>query len=81
MLIFNSFSLVSTITGCIFISALASLVCVPVDIIISSAVLKISANTPGIKRYKSIVTNKEKLDRKVLLGKDKLNTIEMLTAF
>ena len=68
MLIFNSFSLVSTVTGCIFISAFASLVSVPVDIINSSVVLKKFAITPGIKRYKSIVKNKDKHDWEVLLG-------------
>ena len=57
-------SLASIMTGCVSISAFASLVCLSVDIT-SSAI------TTGIKKYKS------KHDKLVLLGKDKLNTIEV----
>ena len=51
------------------------LVCVP-----SSAVgIKICAINAGIKTYKSVIKKqKEKHDKIVLLGKDKLNTIEVL---
>ena len=58
-------------TGCVSISAFASLVCLSVDIT-SSAI------TTGIKKYKSIRRKKKKKhDKLVLLGKDKLNTIEV----
>ena len=48
--------------------------------ITSSAVeIKTCAITAGIKRYKSIIKKKRKKhDKIVLLGKDKLNTIEVL---
>ena len=73
--------LASTIAGCISVSAFASLVCVPIGI--SSFVLGLSifAIIAGIKKYKSI-TKKKKEKKKhgkiVLLGKNKLNTIEVL---
>ena len=46
----------------------------------SSAVeIKISAINAGIKKYKSVIEkNKKKHDKIVLLGKDKLSTIEVL---
>ena len=41
--------------------------------------IKIFAITAGIKKYKSIVKKKKKKhDKRVLLRKDKLNTIEVL---
>ena len=52
--------LVSTITGCALISALASLVYVPVGITNFAIGLKICAITAGVKKYKSIITKKEK---------------------
>ena len=71
--------LVSTIIGCVSISAFASFVCVPVDITSSAVGIKIYAITTGIKEYKSIIKKKKKKhDKIVLLGKDKLNTIEFL---
>ena len=64
-------SLASIMTGCVSISAFASLVCLPVDITSSTI-------TAGIKKYKSIIKKKKKKhDKLVLLGKDKLNTIEV----
>ena len=74
--------LVSTITGCVSISAFASLVCVRVGITSSAVGIKICAITAGIKKYKSIIKKKKKKkhDKIVLLGKDKLNTIEVLTS-
>ena len=74
----NLLVLVSTVTGYISISAFASLVCVPVGITSSAVGLKICAITAGIKKYKSIIKKKKKHDKIVLLGKDKLNTIEVL---
>ena len=70
--------LASTITGCNSISAFTSLVCVSVGIASSAVGLKICAMTAGIKKHKSITQKKEKYDKIVLLGKTKLDTIEML---
>ena len=58
----------STITGCISISAFASLAGIPIEITSSAAWLKIYAITSGIKNYKSIIKKK----------KSKLNWIEIL---
>ena len=59
--------------------AFASLVCVPVGIVSSAIGIKICAITAGIKKYKSIIKKKKKKnDKIVLLGKCKLNTIEVL---
>ena len=69
----------STVTGCVSISAFASLVCVFVGITSSAIGIKICAITAGIKKYKSIIRKKKKKhDEIVLLGKDKLNTLEVL---
>ena len=70
--------LVSKTSGCVSISAFASLVCVPVSITNSAVGIKICAITAGIKKYKSIITKKNKHDKIVSLGKDSLNTIEVL---
>ena len=58
----------STITGCISISAFASLAGIPIEITSSAAWLKICAITSRIKKYKSIIKKK----------KSKLNWIEIL---
>ena len=42
--------LASTITDCVLISAFVSLVCVPVDIVVSAVGLKICAIIAGIKK-------------------------------
>ena len=69
----------SIITGCVSISAFASLVCLPVGIMSSAVGIKICAITPGIKNYKSIIKKKKKKrDKIVLLGKTKLDTIEVI---
>ena len=71
--------LASTITGCVSISAFASLVCVPVGITSSAVGINICAIAAGIKKYKSIIKKKKKKhDKIVLLGKSKFNTIEVL---
>ena len=71
--------LVSTVTSCVSISAFTSLVCIPGGITSSALEIKICEITAGIKNYKSIIRkNKKKLDKIVLLGKDKLNTIKVL---
>ena len=71
--------LVSTVTCCVSISAFASLVCVPVSITTSSVGIKICTINAGIKMYKSVIKKeKKKHDKILLLGKDKLNTVEVL---
>ena len=45
----------STITGCISISAFASLVGIPIGITSSAIGLKFSATTAAIKKYQSII--------------------------
>ena len=67
----------STITGFVSISALSSLVGIPIGVTSSATGLKIFAITVGIKKYKSII-KKEKHDEVVLLAKSKLNRIEVL---
>ena len=66
-----------TITGCISISAFTSLISIPIGVTSSTIELKIYAITLGIKKYKSII-KKKKHDRIILLGKPKLNTIDVL---
>ena len=71
--------LASTVTGCVSISAFASLVCVPVGITSSAVGLNTCAIIAGIKKYKSVIKKKKKKhNQMVLSGKDKLNTIEVL---
>ena len=71
--------LVSTITGCVSIFAFASSLCVPVGITSSGVGIKICAITTERKKYKSIIKRKKKRPVEiVLLGKDKLDTIEVL---
>ena len=73
------FILASTVTSRVSISAFASLVCVPGGITIFPVGLKICAITVGIKKYKSIIKKKKSKKHKiVLLGKAKLDTIEVL---
>ena len=66
------------IAGCVSISAFASVVAIRIGIMSSAVGIKICAITAGIKKYKSIIKKKKKHDKTVLLGKDKLNTIEVL---
>ena len=71
--------LASTITGCVSIYVFVSLVCVPVGITSSAVGIKICGFTAGIKKHKSIIKKKNKKhDKLILLGKSKLNTIEIL---
>ena len=71
---------VSSVTGRVSISSFASLVCVPVGVKSCSVVeAKICAITGGIQNYKEIIKKKKKkYDKTVLLGKGKLNIIEVL---
>ena len=55
----NLLILLSTVTGCVSISAFASLVFAPVSIISSAIGLKICTITAGIKNYNSIIKKKE----------------------
>ena len=51
---------ISTITGCVSISAFASLVGFPIGTTSSATGLKICAITARIKKYKSIIKKKKK---------------------
>ena len=71
--------LVSTISGCISISAFASLLGIPIEITSSAIELKICAITARVKKYKSIIKKKKKKHNKItLLAKSKLNSKEEL---
>ena len=70
---------ISTITGCVSMSAFASWVGIPLEISISTIRLNICVITAGTKKYKSISKKKKKKhDRIVLLSKSKLNSMEVL---
>ena len=71
--------IISTITGCVSISAFASLVGISIGISTSTIGVKICVITAGIKKYESINKKKrKKYDETVLLAKSKLNSIEIL---
>ena len=77
----NLFIVISTITGCVFIYAFASLVSISIGITTSSIGLKICVITREIKKYKTMnKKNKKKHEKVVLLAKYKLNRIEILTS-
>ena len=65
------------ITGCISISAFASLIGIPIGIASSTIRLKICLITVGIKTYKSKIKKKKKHDKMVLSAESKLNSIEI----
>ena len=68
-----------SITGCISISAFASLCGIPVGTTSSEIELKICAIAAGIRKVKSIIKKKKKdHDKIVLLAKSKLNSIEFV---
>ena len=69
--------LVSIVTDFVSISTFSSLFCVLVGIPSSAAGINIGRVTAGIKKDKSII-KKKKHDKILLLGKDILNTIEVL---
>ena len=72
----HSLIVISTITGCVIISAFASLVGIPIGITSSAIGLKVCVVTAGMKKYKSINKKKKKThDKIVLLAKSKLNSI------
>ena len=71
---------VSAVTGCVSISDFVFLVGIPIGIESSPVGLKISAIVTIIKKFKSIIKKKRKKhDKKVLLAKTKLNTIEVFS--
>ena len=71
--------IVFALSGCVSVSAFASLVGFPEDIASSAVGLKICAITAGIKKFKSIIKEKRKKhDKIVSLAKTKLNTTEVL---
>ena len=75
----NLLILDSAITECIFISAFASFVGIPIGTTSSPIGLKICAIAAGIKKYKSIIKKrKKKHDKIALLSKYNLNSIEVL---
>ena len=78
LIILNFLILGSTITGCVSISAFASLVGIPIGIASSAVELKICIITATTKKYKSIIKKKKKHDKIVLLVKSKLNSVEIL---
>ena len=70
---------VSTVSGCVSVSAFRSLVGVSVGIGSSALGLKICASNAGIKKYNSIIKEKKKKHNNiVLLAKSKLNTVKVL---
>ena len=73
--------LASAVSGYISVAAFASLVAIPFGITSSVVGLKICASTAGIKNCKSVIKKKKKQHNKIVfLGKDKLNTIEVLVS-
>ena len=67
--------------GCVWSSAFASLVGVPVGIANSTVGIKICAISVWIKNYKSVIKkNRKKHDKIVLLAKTKLITIKILVS-
>ena len=74
-----NYIVISTITGCVSISAFASLVGFPIGITSSAIGLKIYTITGGIRKHKSMNKKKKKKhNKRVLLTKSKLNSIEVL---
>ena len=71
--------LASTITGCISISAFATLLGIPIWIASSAIGLKLCVIAAGIKKYQPIIKKKKKNHDKIAsLAKSKLNSIEVL---
>ena len=70
--------LISTGTGCLSISAFASLVGIPIGITSSAIGSKICVLTAGIKYKSKIKKKKKEHDKIVFLAKSKLHRIEVL---
>ena len=67
---------VSSVSGCVSVSAFVSLVGVSIGIASSAVGLKIYTITTGIKKYKPIIKKKGKNNEMILLGKAKLYIAE-----
>ena len=77
----RSLIVISTISGCVSISAFASLFGISIGITSSVIELKVCAITAGIKKCKSMIKKrKKKHDKMVLLGKSKLSSIEVIVS-
>ena len=75
----HSIRLSTTITGCVSISAFASLVGISIRITSFAIGVKICIITTGIKKYDLMNKKKgKKHDKIVLLAKSKLNSIEVI---
>ena len=70
--------IISTITGCISISAVASVVGISIEILSSETGVNICVVTAGIKKYKSTNKKRKKHVEIVLLAKSKLNSVKVL---
>ena len=74
----HSLILIPTITGCVSVSAFASLVGILIGITSSAVGIKIYVITAAIKNYKTIIKiKKKKHDKTILLEKSELNSIEV----
>ena len=62
----HSVIVISTITGCVSISAFASILGIPIGITSSAIGLKICAITAGIQKYKSIIKKRRKKHDKIV---------------
>ena len=69
----NFLILASTVTGCISISAFASLLGISIGITSSAIGSKICAKTAGIKNYKSVIKKRKR--SMIKRYKSKLNSI------
>ena len=76
----HSLNAISTITGCISVSAFATLSGIPLEITSSATGLKFCVITAGIKKFKSInKKNKKEHDKRISLAKSKLNNIVLIS--
>ena len=72
-------TLACKVTGCISISAFASLFCISMRITNSAIGLKVCAKAARIEMYKSIIKKKKnKHDKIALSAKSELNSLEVL---
>ena len=72
--------LASTVTSCVSISGFTLLIAIPLGITSPVVRLKICSIITGVKKYKSIIQKKKKHNKIVLLGKNKLNAIDVLVS-
>ena len=71
--------LISTVSGCVSISAFTSLIGISIKITNSAIALKICLITPEMKKNKSIIKKKKRKHYEILpMTKYKLNSIEVL---